>query len=204
MQTITVQKRIAGKKSVNHQLRQHGFVPANLYGKDRENVMLAVPAANLLEQIKKYGQHALFQIQWDGQPVRVMIKEIQRNPLRPEALYHVDLYEVKQNEPIETVVPLELVGEAEGVRQGGVMQQQLREVQVRCLPEQLPGHIPVEVSEMQIGDVLYVRDLPVPPGVELKEDPDELVLTVLAARKVQDTEEPEAGETAAEEVAEQT
>ena len=96
---------------------------------------------------------------------------------------HVDLYHVVADQPVETVLPLEFEGEPVGVKQGGVLQIQRTEGEVRCLPRHLPNRLSVPVGHLNVGDHLYVRDLQLPDALELLTDPDEMVLTILEVRK---------------------
>ena len=184
MHVIAADLREAGKKSSNRMLRRSGRIPAVYYGPTVPHRTIWVEEKGLTEQIRRNGRHGLFHIRiGDGEPQLVMMKEVQQDPLQPGRILHVDLFHVVADQPVETVLPLEFEGEPEGVKQGGVLQIQTTEVEVRGLPRHLPSRLPVPVAHLGVGDHLFVRDLPLPDGLELMTDPDELVLTVLEVRK---------------------
>jgi len=199
MQVIATDLREPGKRSINHALRREGRIPAVYYGRSVPHRTLWIDGRQLKEHIRQNGAHALFQISiGGGEPQMVIAKEIQRNPLKQDEILHVDLYHVEAGQPVDTVLPLEFSGEPKGVRQGGVLQVQLRELEVRALPQDLPQALEVSIEQVDIGDVIYVRDLPVPERIEVLSDPDELVLTVLEVRKGEEEESPAAAEATAD------
>ncbi len=110
----------------------------------------------------------------------VMLRELQRHPIQRDLLLHADLIRISMTEKLEVSVPLNFVGEPEGVKEdGGVMQISLREINVLCLPGDIPGHIDVDVQEMKIGDSLNVEDLQLPSEIEVLDDPVENIASVL-------------------------
>jgi large subunit ribosomal protein L25 len=128
------------------------------------------------------------------QPYKVLIREIQRHPTRDEYL-HIDFFHVAMDEKISVEVPIVLKGEPTGVRnKGGILDHQLRELEVYCLPGEIPEKIEVNVDGLDIGDAIHVRDLEVPEGVEIEADPDRSVATVLAPAVVTAEEEVVAAE----------
>jgi large subunit ribosomal protein L25 len=121
-----------------------------------------------------------------GKPVQALIRELQRNPLRPEDILHVDLYEVHAGEQIQLSVPIHLVGSPEGVRNdGGVLDHSLRELDVKVLPRNIPQLVDLDVTALGIGDALYVRDIQV-ADAEILNDPDIAICSVVAPRAVEE------------------
>ncbi len=168
------------------------------YGRSVPHRTIWIDEKQLKEQIRQNGAHALFQVSiGGGEPQMVIAKEIQRNPLKHDEILHVDLYHVVADQPVETILPLEFTGEPKGVRQGGVLQLQLRELEVRALPRDLPQALEISIEQVDIGENIYVRDLPVPERIEVLNDPDELVLTVLEVRKSEEVS-PAAAEATAD------
>jgi large subunit ribosomal protein L25 len=165
------------------QLRVKGKVPAVVYGKKVAATVITVDQKELVALLRK-SPHAVIELEMpDGggkQPV--MINEIQRNPLNRELL-HVDFHQINMDEPVRTVVTLEFVGEAVGAKEGGILQIQLHELEIRCLPNQIPASITVDISKVGIGENMLVSELSVPGTIEVKSDPGELVLTILAPQK---------------------
>ncbi len=188
-------RALIGKNAIKR-IRRDGLVPAILYGQAREPLPLAIDRKTLLGALTAGGRNALIdlRISRDGneETSTVMLAEIQRDPIRREIL-HVDLHEISLTETLEARVPLALVGTPEGVTAGGILEQHLREITVRCLPTQIPDHLTVRVEGLRIGDSLHVRDVSVGEGIVVVTPPGEVIAAVVA---------PEEEEAAAPEVAE--
>ncbi|MFS8513122.1 MAG: 50S ribosomal protein L25/general stress protein Ctc [Planifilum fulgidum] len=178
MLTLTAEKREARPRSTVTRLRRQGRIPGVLYGKNRDNRLLHVDQGELVRLLQQEGSSAVLQLQLEGETQAVIIQELQRDPVKGQIL-HVDFKAIRMDEPVEKEVPLKLEGEAPGEKAGGVLQQQLRYVEIRCLPSQLPGEISVDVSNLEIGDVLTLAEVPLPEGVELLSDPDQVVVSVV-------------------------
>ncbi len=132
-----------------------------------------------------------------------MLKEYQQDKIRGH-ITHVDLQEVRLDQPIHATVPVELHGEAVGVKEGGVLTQVTSEVTVEALPMEVPEHLEADISEMQIGDTLRLSAIKLPEGVTLLDDPEEIVLASVTQPRTEDEPEttPEPGEEGAEPAAE--
>ncbi len=191
-------------------MRKKGYVPAVVYGRGTEPALVSLDGQILRKVLStSAGSNVLLNLQIEGESGSsggaVMIKELQRHPLQKDMLLHADLIRISLDEKLEVAVPLNFVGEAEGVQGGGILQIQLREIKVRCLPGNIPQHIDVPATEMKIGDVVTVADLKLPEGVELIEEPGEIVASVTTPQVVEEPAETEgeaAGETAGEAVEE--
>lgn len=166
-------------KGAARRLRAAGWTPAVVYGHGEESRTLSVDSLELERLFSRIAiESTLIQLEIDGQPgMRVLVREVQEHPYRPEVL-HVDFYQVHAGERVNVDVPLRLVGTSEGVREGGVLDQVLHTLAVRCLPDRIPEAIEVDVSALKVGDSLHVRDVVLPAGVELHDDPDATVCTV--------------------------
>jgi large subunit ribosomal protein L25 len=149
-----------------------------LYGKNRENQLLHVDQGEFIRCLQQGGTAAVLQLQLEGESETVIVQEVQRDPVKDHIL-HVDIKAIRMDEPVEKEIPLVTVGESPGVKAGGVLQHQLRYVEIRCLPSQLPSEISVDVSNLEIGDVLTLDQVPLPEGVQLLSDPDQVVVSVL-------------------------
>ena len=131
-----------------------------------------------------------------------MIREVQRDTIKGNLL-HVDFVTVRLDEPIDTEVTIELEGEPKGVKDGGILQVQLRSVAVRCLPDEIPSEFVVDVSELEIGDTVTLSALKLPEGVEMLSETDDLIASVLPPERGNEEEsEDEEKEAAAEEAGE--
>jgi len=189
---LGVKPRESGGSADARRLRAGGFVPGVLYGGGKTAHPFAVEERELRRALTgDHGLHAILDIVFDGQKTahHAVLKEYQLDPTRAKLL-HIDLHEVRLDRPIQTQVVVELVGESEGVKEGGVLTQVAREVTVEALPMDIPEHLELDISGMAIGDSMRVADLRVPEGVKLLDDPEETVLaTVTPPTKVELPEE---------------
>jgi large subunit ribosomal protein L25 len=179
---LKVERRIGTGKGVARKLRQRGLIPAILYG-EGEPIPLTVNPRSLLRVLgTAVGENVILNLTIvDGEErnQKAMVKEVQRDPVTG-AFLHADLLAISMERPIEVEVPVELSGIAIGVKdKGGILRQILREVKVRCLPGAIPEKILLDVSHLDIGDALHVKNLSIPGGVELLTDPEQVVVTVL-------------------------
>ncbi len=180
-------------KSVTRKLRAQGKIPAILYGAGEENRLLVLDAHDTDVFLKhQAGESPVVSLEIDGETVDVIIKEVQRDPVFGKLL-HVDFQILHKGEKVIVEVPVVVKGEAVGIKKGGVLEQVIREVEVRAIPSKLPRAIEVDVSHLDIGDAIHVRDLKVEEGVEILEDPEQTVVTILAPKKVEE-EKPAAEE----------
>lgn len=193
--TINATRRTATGKGVARSLRRRGQVPGVVYGHGRPSEPLALAAAELSRVLTGgSGTTTMVDLVLDGgAPVRALVREIQRNPIKPSDLLHVDLFEVRSDEEIDVEVPVHISGTPEGVRTGGgVLEQALHSLTIRVLPGNLPESITVDVTNLTIGHSILVRDVVV-PNAEILNDADIPVVSVIPPR----TEAAPSGEAAA-------
>ncbi|MFO7260025.1 MAG: 50S ribosomal protein L25/general stress protein Ctc [bacterium] len=180
--TLNATLRHEHGKGPARRLRRQGKIPAVIYGHGETTRSLAVDAqevARLFSRIQVENTIISLNIEGERGPVRALVREVQRHPYRPEIL-HVDFYQIHAGERVHLEVPVRLVGTAAGVRAGGILQQTLHDIAVRCLPDQIPEAIEADISALEIGDSLHVSDLRVPEGVEIETEGERVVCTVLA------------------------
>lgn len=195
-QTLDLEIRTARKKGGARKLRQMGKIPGIVYGAGEENVLVQVDR-KVMEKLARelHGEVVVLDLNIGGKVRKGFIKDVQFHPVTGDIL-HVDFQIVHAGEEVEVTVPVVIVGEAPGVKAGGVLEHLLHEVDIRAPADRIPPHIEVDVSRMEIGDVLHVRDIPVPEGVTLLEDPDEPVVVIhaprAAAEEVPEEESPAA------------
>ncbi|WP_308637020.1 50S ribosomal protein L25 [Paenibacillus silvisoli] len=173
------------------QMRQQGFVPGVVYGSKLSKPIPVSVNEKELSALLRSHPHALLELDIPGagkQPV--MLTEVQREPLT-RSLLHIDFHQVNMNQSIKTQVRLEMVGDSTGVREGGILQPMLHELEIHCLPDQIPDAIEVDVASLGMGDNLLVSDLKLPSGVTTKVDGDHVVVTVLVPQKDLTAEEAE-------------
>jgi len=182
---LDVSSRAAAGSRAVRRLRRSGRVPGVLYGGGGEPLGFDADAREL--RMALAGSGAVLDLSIDGQqPTPVVLKEAQRHPVRGETT-HVDLLRVNLNEAINAVVPLELIGidDAPGVKEGGVLEQITRELNVEALPTAIPESIAHEVGEMQIGETILLGALAAPEGVTLLDDLEETVIATLSPPRLQ-------------------
>jgi large subunit ribosomal protein L25 len=196
---LRAEVRPRGSKGSVKALRRRGGLPAVVYGKDAGNILIAMPEKDLHNILAAHSTGStLINLQLETQSFPVMLREVQRNPIR-RTIMHADFLQVSLTEVIETEIPLHLVGEAPGVKDGGILQHMLREVTVSCLPTQMPDMITADISGLKIGDQLTVGELTVPPDLKIITEPDSIiVLVVPPAIEEKPAEEVEAAAVPAE------
>ena len=176
----------------SRRLRREGYVPGVLYGRGNNPRPICVPERELRRVLTgSHGLHAILDVVFEGQqkPHPSILKDYQRDSVRG-TLAHVDLLEVRLDRPIQAQVVVELVGEPEGVKEGGVLSQVTREIAVEALPMAVPDRIELDVSGLAIGETLRVADLEAQDGVQYLDDPEETVLaTVTMPTRVVEPEE---------------
>jgi len=180
-------------------LRREGFTPGVLYSRDIDSIPLAVSAKEFGKSLTTgAGANAIYSLVFsDGgkeESHLAMVKEIQKNSITGEFI-HVDFHGISLAEKIHTKVPVVTAGEAPGVKEGGILQHNLREIEVECLPTKIPEHISVDISGLGLGGQVNVRDLPQLEGVQILTDADDVILSVSAPRtEAEPTAEAEAAE----------
>ena len=191
-------------KEFNKKLRKEGIVPGVFYSPhDEKNLLLKVKREDFLKlySVKKRGIINL-EIN-DGQKSfdrLAIIKDVQYNPLKKQLL-HIDFYGVTLKEKLTIEVGIELTGEPIGVKDGGILDIELREIEIECLPHQVPESLSADISHLNINDHLTVSELNIPKGIKVLEDPDRIVAAVFPPTKIEEVVEEEEEE--AEEVTEE-
>jgi len=185
--------RNSTKRSVVKSLRSERRIPAVVYGKTTENTMIHVDEIDFKQLVREVGRNAIVHLMWGDDNKKVIVNEIQKDPIKNE-IVHIDFREVDMNKKLHVEVPIELVGEAQGVRDGGLLQRQHRTLEVRCLPDAIPDKIRVDIEALKIGDSLTVGDITLPQDVELQLEPDTVIVSVLAPTLETDPEEPQIDE----------
>lgn len=177
---LAAQVRPGVGRSAVKKIKSQGFVPAVIYSQKEKPVSLQVSARDIGTILSHaVGEHLLVDLEIAGSPNQLaLIQEVQHHPVTQEVL-HVDFHGVSANEELESTIPVEPVGEALGVKSfGGILEQLVRSLSVRCLPKDLPEIIQVDVSELGIGNSLHVKDIKLPAGVTAADDADVTVFLV--------------------------
>lgn len=197
---VIAEPRVAAGKGASRRLRREGLVPAIVYGAHQEPEAISVSHNELLKHLEHEAFYShILDLKIGDKSSKVVLKDLQRHPAKPFVL-HVDFMRVSQDEKIKMVVPLHFLNEEKcaGVKLGGQVAHNLTEVEVSCLPKDLPEFIGVDMTELEVGSIVHLSELKLPEGVELAHapDPDEPVVVVHGARGG-DVDEEEGGESEA-------
>jgi large subunit ribosomal protein L25 len=177
--------RTEGGKNVARRLRATGRIPAILYGRKEDALALSLSPKELSAILHSgTGHNTIFALEIEGRgSTSVMIKDWQYDPIK-DNLLHADLQRIAMDETLQVRVPITAVGEAKGVKvQAGIFEFVLREVEVECLPADIPEHITIDISDLEIGSNLRVADLPTDPKVKILSDRDLVVAHVIAPKE---------------------
>jgi large subunit ribosomal protein L25 len=195
---LVVQNRAVLGSAESRRLRRQGLIPGVLYGREQP-IAIAVAERDLRAAITGAGgTHAVLDVVVDtGKTHSSVLKEYQQDARRGY-ITHVDLQEVRLDQPIHASVSVSLVGEPVGVREGGILTQVTNTVNVEALPLEIPEHLELDVSNLGVGESARLADVTVPEGVTLLDDPEETVLASIALPRAEEPEEPVEGAEAPE------
>ena len=192
--TIQAEARQGTGKGVARKLRAVGKVPAVLYGRGLDPVAVAVDRMSLIRAFKTdAGRNVLIDLEVDGDTHLTLARELQRDPVRGTIL-HVDFLKIARDVEIEVDVPINVVGESPGVKEGGVIEHHIWSVRLSCLPGNVPERLDADISTMVIGDMLRVSDLKIPDNVTILTPADEAILGVIVPQILKVEEEAPAAE----------
>jgi len=184
-QVLPIKTRSEIGKNANHKLRTQGYIPAVLYSHGVSQAIM-VEKKNFFKIFKGHiSENLLIDLQFNDQhsaPVKAFIKDYQRNPITDEIL-HLDFFKVTMTETITTKAPIEIIGASIGVKQGGILEIIEREIEVECLPADLPEKVQIDVTNLAIGQSIHVKDIIVPNGVKILSSPESIIVAVLAPLK---------------------
>lgn len=184
--SLSAQPRTDTGKGTARKLRAAGQLPGVIYGRGREPQPLSISArdfARLAERVRITS--TVIELAVDGRTARTLVRELQRDPIKRTVL-HVDFQELVAGEKVTVSVPLHFVGTPEGVKTGGgILEEIVHQIEVRCDPANIPDHIEVDVTALTIGHSLHVSDLKLAEGVEIMDDP-EITIAVVSAPKAEE------------------
>lgn len=177
---LKVKPRTVSGKGPARRARSSGSVPGVLYGKGLDAVPLTVDVRELTKALTtESGMNVLINLQLDSKTKYLtMLREVQRHPIRG-TLFHVDFLKIDRDVKIHADVPIHLVGESRGVKEGGVLEHHLWELRVQALPAEVPPTIEVDTTELGVGDHLRVSNISVPSGVEILTSLEEIIVSVV-------------------------
>ena len=177
------ERKEKGTSKIKH-LRKEGWIPGVIYGHGEKSKLIMIQEEELLNVLRNLRSEAtLLNLDYEGEKIRVLMREISRNPLT-EKLLHVDFQHIHENEEINVHVILDFQGNPKGVDEGGILNIEHRNLIVRCLPKDILEKIVVDVSNLEIGQSLHIKDLDIPENVKVEQDPSDTVVNILSPRKV--------------------
>lgn len=184
-------KRETGARSILTEVRNNGGIPANVYGYKTEATPIIVEAKSLLKELQTNGQNAVFKLNIEGKTVNAVINEIQRCALKGH-VKHIDFQAINMSEEIEVEVPITIVGESAGVKEGGVLTQPNRDIKIKVKPSDIPEAIEIDVSNLNVGDTLSLADVRGKINFEVLNDDDYTLATITPPTKVEADADAEA------------
>ncbi|MEF8794231.1 50S ribosomal protein L25/general stress protein Ctc [Thiohalorhabdus sp.] len=201
--SLTAVERNQKGTPASRRMRREGWVPANIYGASKDPHMVAIGENELLQLMEDEGFFSsLISLEGLNERQDVLVREVQMHPHKPKAM-HVDFQRVKADQMLTLNVPVHVSGQegAPGVIQGGTVSQLIHDVEVTCLPKNIPDYLEMDVGTMEIGDTLHLSDIKAPAGVEINVDPetDQPVVSVVGTKpELEPAVAEEAEETAGE------
>tara|TARA_B110000014_G_scaffold256749_1_gene240298 strand:+ start:1529 stop:2203 length:675 start_codon:yes stop_codon:yes gene_type:complete len=185
---IEVQKReLSNKKSFVKELRKQDGIPGIYYSHDsKESIPFTISQKILHEALKSDTQ--VYQITVGGKDRDVIIKSAQYHPVS-DKMVHIDLYGVRMDQKVTVKIPIILIGQAEGIRSGGILNQALTELEVSCLPSNIPQNVEIDISNLDIGDSIRIEQVSVPENVEIEGELDLLIASIVLPAKVEEPSE---------------
>lgn len=196
--TLNVEKRDKAGKGIARVLRRQGMIPAIIY-RGGGSLPIAISKKAMAEFIDSTaGEHTVVNLKFsDGDRKLAILKEYQTDPLKGDIL-HTDFFEISLTERVTVNVRIVTHGEPIGVkRDGGILQHVLREIEIKCLPDKIPGHLEADISKLEIGQYIHVKDIQVGEGIEVITTPDEILVNVVAPAVEKEPEAPAEGIVAA-------
>ncbi|HDQ13818.1 MAG TPA: 50S ribosomal protein L25 [Sediminispirochaeta sp.] len=189
-QTLEAFERKDRKKGAAGRLRRSGKIPAIVYG-SHEPKSIAVLHSEFEKKFHTVSENTIITLELGKEHHDVLVKDYQEDTIRG-FITHIDFYEIEKNKVLRTNIPVEIVGTPTGVKEGGLLEERLHEIEVECLPKDIPESFVINVENMAIGDTIHVEELEVPEGVKILSMPDQSIVTVTTQKE----ELPEEGEEA--------
>jgi large subunit ribosomal protein L25 len=206
---LTIQSREQTGKGAVKKLRRLGLIPGVMYGYKGDKAVM-VQGKKFLKMFEDIGEHAIITLDLDEkEKIDVIVKDYQVDPVKRDII-HIDFLQIKAGQLLKTEIPVKLTGVSKGVKMGGILEEYVRDLEIECLPKDLPEAFYIDISDLDIGDSIHVKDIPVGEEIRVLSNPEQVVLTIGMPSKIAEAvveeeaveEEAEAaGEEAAEEAA---
>ncbi|MFP4114764.1 MAG: 50S ribosomal protein L25 [Spirochaetota bacterium] len=178
--TLSASARSELKSGATRRLRREGKIPAVVYG-HREPVPVAIDALEFIREFRVISESQIISLSVDGENYEVLIKDYQEDILTGD-LKHIDFFEIEAGKTLRTHISVHVHGSSIGVREGGILEQPLHEVEIECLPKDIPDRFEVDIRNLAIGDSIHVGDLTAPDGVRILTSSENVIALVAMAR----------------------
>jgi len=197
--TLTIEDRKVGRKSLNRELRRVGKIPAVIYGQNK-TVVISLDEHEFTTKFKTIPENVIINLDTGSKKYDVLIKDYQEDIMLGKII-HIDFYEIEKGKLLRTHIPIHLNGTPIGVKEGGILEHLLHEVDVECMPKDLPEAIQIDITDLQIHHPIHVKDITAIDGVKFLNSPDQAVCVVEIKATIEEEEEAAAEEEALEEEA---
>ena len=191
--TLSAIEREKTGKGPSRRYRMQGFIPAIMYGY-KGNKNIAVKRSEFESIFEEIGEHSIISLSLNGkEKIDVIVKDYQLDPVKKN-LIHLDFLEVESGKALRTEIPIKIVGDSKGIRKGGILEEFIKEIEIECLPKDLPEYIEIDITDLDVGDSFHVGDLKVKEGIKILSNPEQVILTIGSPSKVAVAAEEEAKE----------
>ncbi len=186
--TLDIKGRDKTGKEIAKKIRRDGYIPAVLYGYKGTKI-LSVKAYDFISLFEEIGEHSIITLNIDGkEKAEVIVRDFQLHPVKRNIL-HVDFFEIEKGKLLKTEVPIKVQGESVGVKKGGILEVSAREIDIECLPKDIPDFILVDIGELEIGDSIHIKDIVVNEKISVLTNPEQVVITIVTPSVIQAPEE---------------
>jgi large subunit ribosomal protein L25 len=178
---FSARNRVNGGSAEARKLRRLGRIPAIIYGRKSESLSIDLDARDFMSNVKGVSESTIVKVEVNGQIHEAFVKDTQRD-IKDGSILHVDFYEIEGNTILRAKVSIHIHGTPIGVREGGILETPLHDIEVECLPRDLPKRIDVDIAGLKVNQSIHVRDLALKEGVKLVSNPDQVVALVKFAK----------------------
>jgi large subunit ribosomal protein L25 len=178
--TLSATARQKTRKGETGRLRRQGKIPAVIYGHIKATP-IAIDEREFTTKFHTISENTIINISVDGNMQDVLVKDYQEN-LMTRKILHIDFYAIEKGKVLKTRIPVRVFGSAKGVREGGILEVQLHEIDVECLPKDLPSEFAIDITTLEANHAIHVREIPLPEGVRFLNNPDQVVVSIAHAK----------------------
>jgi len=174
---LDVNKREKTGKEIAKKLRREGYIPAVLYG-HKGTKSVSVKESDFLNFFEEVGEHSIISLNIDGgEKAEVIVKDFQLHPIKKNII-HVDFFEIEKGKLLKTEIPIRVEGTAKGVKKGGILEVFIRDIEIECLPKDIPDFILVNIEDLGVGDSLHIKDIKVEENITILDNSEQVIITI--------------------------